>query len=360
MANAGTGPWRLPASHVASLAIDTGAKLAFLCRPTSFPEPTRRVDTVETHMSWVFLTDDHAYKLKKPVYLAPFDARTLAARRRYCNEEVRLNRRLAPDVYLGVMALRVNARGQLQLGGDGVVVDWLVRMRRLPARHMLDRALRAGTLQRNDLRRVAAHLAGFYRCAPPLAIDARAYRDAFTRDVDRNQRELARPAYGLAPGPVRDLCAAQRALLAARPDWFDERVRSRRIVDGHGDLRPEHICLRPRVAIIDCLEFARALRIVDPADELGFLALECERLGAPVAGLRLLRTYGELTGDRPRAGLVHFYQGFRAGLRARIAIRHMDDERFRHAPEWRRRAENYLGLAQRHQAGADAAARLPG
>lgn len=359
MADGGTGPRASPAAHPASEEIDTGAKLAFLRRPTSFPDPTRRVDTVETHMSWVFLTDDYAYKLKKPVRLAPFDARTLAARRRYCNDEVRLNRRLAPDVYLGVVALRVDAHGRLRLGGDGAVVDWLVQMRRLPARHMLDHALRAGTLHRDDLRRVAAHLAAFYLAAPRLTIDAGAYRAAFARDVDRNRRALVRPVYGLAPGPVRDLCAAQRALLAARPDWFDERVKSHRIVDGHGDLRPEHVCLAPRVAIIDCLEFARAPRIVDPADELGFLALECERLGSPAAALRLLRTYGELTGDRPRAGLVHFYQGFRAGLRARIAIRHLDEEQFRHAPEWRRRAEAYLGLAQRHQASADAAARAP-
>lgn len=306
-------------------------------------------------MSWVFLAGDYAYKLKKPVRLAPFDARTLVARRRLCDEEVRLNRRLAPDVYLGVVALCVAANGQLRLGRDGAVVDWLIRMRRLPAACMLDQAIRARTLRPQDLRRVAAHLAAFYRSSPPVAIAARAYRAAFARGVALNRRELARPAYGLAPGPVRELCAAQQALLAARPDWFDERVGSRRIVDGHGDLRPEHVCLAPQVCIIDCLEFARALRIADPADELGFLALECERLGAASAEIVLLQTYGELTGDRPRAGLVHFYQGFRAGLRARIAIRHLDEERFRHAPEWRRRAETYLRLAQRHQACADAA-----
>jgi aminoglycoside phosphotransferase family enzyme len=344
----------------ASSAIGTEAKLAFLSRPGSFPGQAHRVDAIETHMSWVFLTDNYAYKLKKPVRLAPFDARTLAARRRYCDEEVRLNRRLAPDVYLGVVALRVDTRGRLQLGGDGAVVDWLVRMRRLPAAHMLDRAIGAGSVRQDDLRRVAAHLAAFYRAASPLTIDAGAYRAAFARDVDRNRRALTRPAYGLAPGPVRDLCAAQQALLAARADWLDERVRLRRIVEGHGDLRPEHICLAPQVSVIDCLEFARPLRIVDPADELGFLALECERLGAAAAGTYLLRAVGRLTGDRPHTGLVHLYQSLRAALRARIAIRHLDDERFRQAPTWRHRAETYLQLAQRHLARAHAAARAQG
>ncbi|QOY96692.1 hypothetical protein IM543_14300 [Massilia sp. UMI-21] len=337
-------------------AAATDAKLAFLRLATSYPGPVRRVDAIETHMSWVFLTGHDAYKLKKPVRLGQFDARSLAARRRYCEEEVRVNRRLAPDVYLGVVALCVDARGQFRLGRDGAVVDWLVWMRRLPARHMLDHAIRAGTLRAQDIRRVASRLAAFYRTATPLSVDAGAYRAAFARELGRNRRALVRPAYGLAPGPVRDLCAAQQALLAARPDWFDERVRSHRIVDGHGDLRPEHVCLAPQVSIIDAIEFAPALRIVDPADELGFLALECERLGAAGAGACLLRSYAELAGDRPGAGLVHFYQGYRAALRARLAIRHLDEARFRHAPEWRRRAERYLGLAQSHQDSADAAA----
>jgi len=304
----------LPDRQSASGEIDTGAKLACLSCPTSFPEPVRRVDTVETHMSWVFLTDYHAYKLKKPVRLAPFDARTLASRRRYCYQEVRLNRRLAPDVYLGVVALCVDAGRRLRLGGEGVAVDWLVRMRRQPARDMLDHAIRAGTLRQDDVHRVAARLAAFYQAAAPVAIEPHAYRAGFARDVDRNRRTLARRAYGLAPRPVRDLCAAQQALLAARPDRFDERVAARRIVDGHGDLRPEHVCLQPQVCVIDCIEFAGALRIVDPVDELGFLALECERLGGPAAGQQLLRSYGELTG-------------------------------FLHAPQWRRRAETYPGLA---------------
>lgn len=347
------------AGHAAARA-GTEAKLAFLRRRASYPEPTRRVEAVETHMSWVFLTDHYAYKLKKPVRLPPFDARSLAARRRYCEDEVRLNRRLAPGVYLGVVALCADAHGRLRLGGGGAVVDWLVRMRRLPAGAMLDHAIRSGAVHAADLRRVAACLAAFYRNAAPLEVDPRAYRAMFARDIGRNRRALTRPAYGLASGPVRALCAAQQALLDARRDWFDARVRLRRIVDGHGDLRPEHVCLAPRVCVIDCLEFAPALRATDPADELGFLALECERLGAPAAGACLLRGYSELSGDRPGAGLVHFYQGFRAGVRARIAIRHMDEERFRHAHEWRLRAEAYLGLARAHQACADAAAREAG
>ena len=120
------------------------------------------------------------------------------------------------------------------------------------------------------------------------------------------------------------------------------------IVEGHGDLRPEHVCLHPRIAVIDCLEFSRELRIIDAVDEVGFLALECERLGAPELGRILLRAYIENTGDSPAVALLGFYQSFRAALRARIAIRHLNEEKFRYSAEWRRRALDYLDLAQRH------------
>jgi aminoglycoside phosphotransferase family enzyme len=164
---------------------------------------------------------------------------------------------------------------------------------------------------------------------------------------------LSRPVYQLSIEQVHRLCHAQRAIVIDQPNWFDARVRHDRIVEGHGDLRPEHVCLQPEVAVIDCLEFSRDLRIVDPVDELAYLALECERLGMPQLGAVLLQVYGERTGDWPNLELVRFYQGFRAALRATIAIRHLDEEKFRYSSEWRRRAGDYLRLAQCHQDAID-------
>lgn len=334
-----------PAPHVT-----LESKLAFLRQPDSYAGGARRVEAIETHMSWVFLTDGHAYKLKKPVRQDLFDFRRLAARRHYCEEELRLNRRLAPDVYLGIDPLCVDALGRLHLGRHGTVVDWLVRMRRLPRQHMLDQALRHASASPADIRRVAARLTRFYRGCVPVLLDPAAYRAGFLRSIELNLRELSRPAYGLPAARVAALCRAQRAVLEDRREWFDRRASEGKIVEGHGDLRPEHVFLGPPVSIIDCLEFSRALRLIDPADELGFLALECERLRASAAGALLLRTYGELSGDVPGAALVHFYQGYRASTRARIAIRHLDEAQFRDSPTWLRRALRYLRLAERHQA----------
>lgn len=324
------------------------AKVAFLREPSSYPEPSFRVDAIETHMSWVFLLERHVYKLKKPVRHELLDFRSLQARHIFCQAELTLNLRLAPDVYLGLVPLTCDRRGQLALGGRGAVVDWLVRMTRLPADHMLDYALAHGTLAEGDLLRVARRLHDFYRLLPPEPIDCAGYRDRFRRRIEANRNALRAAAYGLPAGHVRALAADQCAMLAQLGGLLDERVRGGHIVEGHGDLRPEHIYLGEPVAVIDCLEFARSLRVVDVADEMGFLALECERLGGGMAGFALLRHYADVSGDTPPSPVLHFYQSCRATTRALIAARHLLDDKFRHSPHWLRRAGQYIQLAEEH------------
>lgn len=324
------------------------SKLAFLRQPDSYPEPCARVETVETHMSWVFLTNRHAYKLKKPVRYGLLDFSTLDARRFYCEEEVRLNRRLAPDVYLATVALVVDAQGHLALAPQGAAVDWLVKMRRLPACRMLDAMIQAGAADERQMRRVAALLAAFYRDCAPAAMAPDEYRRRFAREIAHNRAALSNPGYRLPAACIEPACSMQTAWLAQAAALLDARVAQGRIVEGHGDLRAEHVCLEERPVIIDCLEFSRGLRLADAADELAFLALECERLGAGALGDALLRSYGELSGDLPPAGLMHFYRSVRACTRARIAISHLDEDQFRHSAKWRKRALEYLALAERH------------
>ena len=330
------------------------AKLGFLKRPDAYPEAPSRVESVETHMSWVFLTDTHAYKLKKPVRYAYLDFSTVEARRLDCEQEVRLNRRLAADVYLGVMPLVRDAEGRLRLGGEGEAVDWLVRMRRLPAERMLDHLLRSGSVEQAEICQLARRLARFYATAAADVITPEAYRQGLAERIEDNLHELGSPEFGLDPDQTQRLACLQLSFLQTHAGLFDRRVRQGRIVEGHGDLRPEHVCLLPQPVVIDCLEFKREFRILDPADELGYLALECERLHAPEVGRWLLESYREASGDAPPVALIHFYQSCRAVLRAKLAVWHLRDDG-RHPPgKWLATARDYLDLAQRHaeQAGS--------
>jgi aminoglycoside phosphotransferase family enzyme len=327
-----------------------GVKVAFLSLPASYPEPTSRVETVETHMSWVFLTDRYAWKLKKPIHSQDVDFTTVAARRLNCNEELRLNRRLSDDIYLDIVSLSLDAGGRLRFAADDHAIDWLVKMRRLPAARMLDWLILNGAATSDDVRHVVSRLARFYRDSAPVEVACIAYREGFAKEITANLRELGTPAYGLPAELVAAMGMQQRSLLEHRPELFDARVEAGRIIEAHGDLRPEHICLEVQPQIIDCLEFSRGLRILDPADELAFLALECERLGGPAFAPTIFATYTGITGDVPPAPLLAFYRSYRACVRAKLAIRHLNDPEPREPSKWVTRAHDYLQLASEHGA----------
>ncbi len=318
------------------------AKVRFLRSPDSYPERPPRVHAVETHMSWVFLTDRFAYKLKKPIRYDVLDFSRMELRHRSCQRELRLNRRLAREVYLEVVPLTVDEGGELELDGSGGVVDWLVKMVRLPAGRMLDRVIAHGIVRPSDVEPVAMKLARFYQGAIPASVDGEGYRGHLWAGVQADLDELVRPVYRVSVDAVRRVAGTQFRYLDEASGVLDTRVREGRVVEGHGDLRPEHICLTEPPAIIDCLEFSRDLRVLDPADELSFLALECDRLGAPEVGLWFFDRYREVTGDDPPSGLLRFYRRLRSLRRAKIAIWHLREAGIDRADGWRARAEWYI------------------
>lgn len=335
--------------RVGNQEIGLAAKVAFLQRPDSYPEQPAAVEAKETHMSWIFLTDAHAYKLKKPVRYAFLDFSTIEARRLNCEQEVALNRRLAPNVYLGVLPLTIGIDGRLHLAGPGHPIDWLVQMRRLPAEQTLEHAIVTNQVREADVRRIANHLGDFYRGATPIAIEPQEYLRRFKAGVLDSRRELARPLFRLPADLVAGLSEAQTGFLATVGDLLESRARAGRIVEGHGDLRPEHVYLGPEPVVMDCLEFNRQFRIQDPADELAYLAMECDRLGAPFITDWIFGTYGGRTNDRPPPSLIAFYKCYRAYLRAKIAIWHLDEPKVRDPSKWTRRAHEYLHLASEYR-----------
>ena len=320
------------------------AKVAFLSRPDSYRPAPAAVTCRETHMSWVFLAGDRVYKLKKPVRFPYLDFSTLARRERACRAELALNRRLAPQVYRDVVPL-TQTRGRLALGGAGMVADWLVCMERLDERFMLDRLIADGRLTAAQISRLADVLARFYRTAEPSLIAPAVYRAELARGLDDNRRVLMDGRFALPAGLVRRVDHAQRLFVRRCGDLIDARFRRRRMVDGHGDLRPEHICLDDTVRIIDCLEFNARLRLVDPFDEIAFLGLECERLDAAWVGDILRRRLIHELRDGPGEALFAFYHCNRATLRARLAIAHLYEAAPRTPEKWPRLALTYLTLA---------------
>jgi aminoglycoside phosphotransferase family enzyme/predicted kinase len=294
-----------------------------LLDPNFYPNHPAAVELIETHISRVYLAGDLVYKCKKPVRFDFLDFSSVELRRRACEAEVRLNRRLAADIYLDVVPVTAD-HGVWKLEGVGTPVEWLVKMRRLPVEQTLEQLFLRGELKTADIERLGETLAEFYRQLPPTAITTAEYIDSFVKHVRQNLAELLAVSHHLPAEQIRRIHEQQLRLLHLRPELFAARIAARRIVEGHGDLRPEHICLTQPPVIFDCIEFSREFRTLDLADELAFLASECDHLGAAWVGPQLLAECDRLLGDQVPAALFNFYKSYRACVRAKVAALRSD------------------------------------
>ncbi len=317
-------------------------KVAALNDPSIYPDAPWRVESIETHCAWVFLTDSHAYKLKKPMRLDRMNNLLLAARHGNCLEELRLNRRLAPDVYIDVISLKTTPTGRLCLDSEGTPVEWLVKMRRLPAALLLDHAIAAQTVTRASIRAAGQLLAGFYSRQPSIAIAAADYCHRLAAQTDANRAALLSDDLGLPAELVDAVAMQQRRFLDRRSAALMQRAERGRIIEAHGDLKPEHFYLGSPPCVIDCLEFDRDLRLLDPLEELAFFSLECERLGAAWIGEEILSIYARMNEDPVDLQLFEFYLSRRATRRAVTAAWHLRDPLVRGTKDWRRLAVSYL------------------
>jgi uncharacterized protein len=326
-------------------AIDLAAKVACLSRPESFPDRTPAVEAIETHFAWVFLAGRFAYKLKKPMRFHDFDFTSLAARRANCELEATLNRRLAPAVYISTVPLCVDG-DRLTVGDSGTPIEWLVKMHRLPRERALDRLAAAGQLPDDQLAALMKTLTRFYDAAPRAPWDGRGYRRALAVEIERTAAELSAKTLGLDAEHIYQVAAGLQDRLATNPEAFHARIADGRVVDAHGDLRPEHVFLTAEPQIIDCLEVSGELRLLDSAAEVAFLALECERVGHHSLASRILELYRRHSRDDIGNDILDFYRALRAFVWAKLAAWHLDEEL---APEaaahWRARAQWYLDVA---------------
>lgn len=330
-------------------------KVRFLSDPRAYPHRPDDVQVTETHMSWVFLAGDLVFKLKKPVTYDFLDFGTLEKRRKAVHDEVRLNRRLAPDVYFDPRPLVQGRDGRLALDGDGPVVDWLVMMRRLPADRDLETMIADNRLRPEHLAAVADRLAVFYRGLPAQDIKPEDFAAGFTREHRITADVLADPELALDGDRLDKAITDFEARLEAVRPILAFRAEAGRVVEGHGDLRPEHVFLTDPPAIIDCLEFNRRLRLVDPFDEIAYLGMEAAALGADGVFAALATRLMDALDDRPPAELLAFYWSYRALLRARLSLLHLAEPEPRTPEKWRPKAWRYIGLAEN----ADVMTRLP-
>ncbi len=309
-----------PPAPAAAAAAAPDEMMAFLADPALYAHGPARVDVVQTHISYVALAPPLVFKVKKPLDLGFLDYSTLDRRRHFCEEEVRLNGRLCAGVYEAVVPI-TRADGRLAWGGAGAPVEYAVRMRHLDPAGFLDARLAAGTLALPDLDRVVSALAAFYRAQRPTPEAAAWGRaDRLRLSTDENAAQTAGAVGALLSRP------AYEALRYATGRFFDGRARllarrraEGRVVDGHGDLRLEHVHLTPeQVCVYDCIEFNERLRFVDVASDVAFLAMDLDMHGRPDLARRVAAQMAEALGDPGILDVLDFYKGYRATVRGKV------------------------------------------
>lgn len=288
--------------------------IAGLLSPSAYPHEVGEVELVETHISWVFLTGEYAYKVKKPVDFGFLDFSTLAKRRHFCEEEVRLNRTWAPDLYIEVDPITL-VDGKPRIAGAGEPVEYTVRMRQFAYDMRLDRQLALGELSVQDMSELATEIARQHLDARPVEHCERLLR------VTQQQ---ARDNYTALMGKVpRAFLAAQRRWMESKLEDYgpimEERSRNGYFRECHGDLKLANIVRRPEgIRAFDCIEFNRDLREIDVVADYAFLTMDLKVRGAAHLASAFLNRYLEITGDYRGACLLPIYEVYRSLVRAKI------------------------------------------
>lgn len=296
--------------------------------PSFYPHDPPSVDLVQTHISSVFIAGDKVYKIKKPVDFGFLDFTTLKKRKFFCDEEIRLNRRLAPSVYEFVTAITEDGTGHPTLDGDGPVIDYAVVMRRLPEERMLYRLLREGRVGDDVMDAIARLLYEFHQKAETGGeIDRLGSLETIMMNHDENfdqtepfiGKTISAPAHAFMKACANKFMEDNEAL-------FRHRVSEHHIRDCHGDLHLQHICLDgDEIVIFDCIEFNRRFRSLDVAAEIAFLSMDLEGNGYTALARTFINAYLRYSGDSEAEKLLNFYRAYFAFVRGKVTGFRLDD-----------------------------------
>jgi hypothetical protein len=315
-------PLRTPVTQAPPAPAAASPLFAALLDPACYPHPVAGVRLLETHISWVLLTGEYAYKIKKPVYLGFLDFSTLGLRRHYCEEELRLNRRLAPELYLDLVEIRRTPAGP-RIGGEGPVLEYAIRMREFPQDALASRALARGAFGPPEIDTLAGLVARFHAGAPLARASERLGTPEVVLAAALQNFEQMLPRVKSAPvdRALRVLRRWTEREFAARSDAFAARKQRGFVRECHGDLHLGNIVvLDGRPVPFDCIEFNDELRWIDVMNEAAFLAMDLQDRGRADLGWRFLNRYLEATGDYAGLAVLRFYLVYRALVRAKVHL----------------------------------------
>jgi aminoglycoside phosphotransferase family enzyme len=325
-----------------------------LLNPEFYAGHPKEVKLIETHISLLFLTGSHVYKVKKPVDFGFLDFTTLEKRRYFCEQEVMLNRRLSPNIYLGVVKITQD-QDQISLEGKGEAVEYAVKMKQIPEELLMDKLLEKNKVTSEMIEAISERLVHFYFNAETSDdIKSFAKPGRVKQDTDENFEQTAKY---IGTAITKDVYEEVRnrtdGFFKEREIIFHQRIASDRIRDCHGDLRLEHIFWGDEISIFDCIEFNQRFRYTDVAADLAFLAMDLDYHERGDLNKPLISTYVKKSGDQDLMKVLDFYKCYRAYVRGKVESFRLDDPNIpeREKKEALKRAQKYFSLAHRYAKG---------
>jgi len=297
-----------------------------LLNPQAYPNTPQGIELVQTQMSFVFLTDDYVYKVKKPVNLGYLDYTTQEKRQFYCQREVELNRRLCPEVYLGVVPI-TRDKGDIFVEGQGEVIEHAVKMRHLPQEAMMDVLLANNRVSPEMITSVAQKLAEFHQKAETNAnITAFGNLDTIKQNTEENfiqtKKYIGNTIFQERYQHIKNYTDS---FIEENASLFRKRITQGRIKDCHGDLHAAHICFSNGICIYDCIEFNDRFRYCDVASEIAFLAMDLDHHGRADLSQSFVDAYLAFSQDKELLQLLNFYKCYRAYVRGKVESFKLDD-----------------------------------
>lgn len=329
--------------------MDFSQLISALLNPEIYPEQPPKVELVQTHISAIFIAGDRVYKIKKPVDFGFLDFTTLEKRKYFCEQELVLNRRLCPEIYLGVVEIR-SKDGQVFIGQDqGEVVEYAVLMKKLPAEKMMDRLLAQGKVSPALIQKLAAKIASFHKQAQSdEEISAYGQLQVIRQNIEENFVQTEKYiSICLRPNSFQEIKENNFRFLEKKKNLFNQRISAGKIRDGHGDLHLKHICLTEEILIFDCIEFNERFRYGDVAADIAFLLMDLDYHGFPLISAELAAYYLRDTKDWPLYLLLNFYKSYRAYVRGKVTSFRLEEKEIspKEKESLLQEAQKYFSLA---------------
>jgi len=322
-----------------------------LLNPEIYPDHPREVGFFETHISLLFFTGSHVYKVKKPVDFGFLDFTSLEKRKYFCEQEITLNRRLSPKIYLGIVKITQDGQ-RILLDGKGEVLEYAVKMKQIPEDLLMNKLLEKDQVDSKMIEAISEKLARFYFTAETNDfIQSFAKPERIKQDTDENFEQTKRYIpVAISKETYLEIQSRTNDFFSNQAEIFHRRIAAGRIRDCHGDLRLEHIFWGDEISIFDCIEFNERFRYTDTAADIAFLAMDLDYHGKEDLAEHLIQSYIQRSGDRDLVKVLDFYKCYRAYVRGKVESFRIDDPNMpeKEKKEALERAQKYFSLSQRY------------